>query len=107
MKAAFLDFKGPTKVPANIEEKLGEELSKGKLKAVNVCENQGGRLYVSIFIDEKESQNAMCKVFRDARPEKIKEDVSKLLSEGVTIKSTHYTVSTKSNQLMMLLFYEP
>lgn len=105
MKLYMVDFKGPTKIPAAIEKKCNEILAKGALKAVNVCESQGGRLYVGLYIDESAEAKSACKVVRDRMQESIQSGVNKFLEQDVKLQFCNTTVSPKSNTLTTLLFY--
>lgn len=106
MRSYIADFRGPTKTPKIIAEKMNEILQKGALKAVNVCESQAGRLFVKVLLDEKAEPNTKCAAFRHTQPEKLQEDVNKFLSGEVKLKASTLSVSSRSNNLMALLFFE-
>lgn len=106
MKSFMADFKGATKIPAKIEQKINDILKKGGLKAVNVCESHGGRLYVTLYIDENAEPRTECKVFRHHIPEAHQDQINEFLAEKIKVKSCHQTISQMSNNLMTLILFD-
>ena len=106
MKSYMLDFKGASKVPANVEKRINDVLKKGGLKAANVCESQGGRLYVTLYVDENAKTKVECKMFRNHVLEHLQDEINGFLTEKIKMRICHQLVSTQSNNMIALMFFE-
>jgi hypothetical protein len=112
MKIAICDFSRADKSPAIMEEKLTKliESTPGSFRSALLSENAAtGRFVFSLIFADKiksDEPKVKVKVIREPMLHNLQQKLNDIFEEKINIKVILQSLSAKSNNLFMILFYE-
>jgi hypothetical protein len=100
-----ISFQKSEKTQKIIESKLNEILSKGKfITALQVESPVTGRLYYTIILKTNALADTQVKIVREITESELTKKTNELINE-LEIKHITKSISTKSNAIVLSLFY--